>query len=97
TDAATGIRADKNNFGPRLGFAWQASRGTVLRGGYGVFYNPGNSESVYMRRHRQLPFGPIVTADINQFNPNFRRVSQGFDPIPVLDFGTVADNPVGGM
>jgi hypothetical protein len=97
SDAAAGIRADKNNFGPRFGFAWQARSGTVLRGGYGVFYNPGNSESVYMRRHRQLPFGPIVTADINQFNPDFRRVAQGFDPIPVLDFATVADNPVGGM
>jgi outer membrane receptor protein involved in Fe transport len=97
TDAATGIRADKNNFAPRLGFAWQATPSTVLRGGYGVFYNPGNSESVYMRRHRQLPFGPIVTADINQFNPTPRTVAQGFDPIPVLDFATVANNPVGAM
>ena len=97
TDDATGIRADKNNLGPRFGFAYQLTGGTVLRGGYGVFYNPGNSESVYMRRHRQLPFGPIVTADINQFSTTPRRVAQGFDPIPVLDFATVADNPVGGM
>jgi hypothetical protein len=97
TDAATGIQADKNNFGPRLGFAWQVTGGTVLRGGYGVFYNPGNSESVYMRRHRQLPFGPVLTADINPFNPSFRRMSQGFDPIPVLDFNVVANNPIGGM
>ena len=97
TDAATGIQGDKNNFGPRIGFAYQMTHGTVLRGGYGVFYNPGNSESVYMRRHRQLPFGPIVTADINQFSTSPRRVQQGFDPIPVLDFATVANNPVGGM
>jgi hypothetical protein len=97
TDEATGITADKNNLGPRVGFAYQAASGTILRGGYGVFYNPGNSESVYMRRHRQLPFGPIVTADINQFSPTPRRVAQGFDPIPVLDFATVAGNPVGGM
>ncbi|MCC6587493.1 MAG: TonB-dependent receptor [Bryobacterales bacterium] len=97
TDAATGIKADKNNFGPRLGFAYQARPSTVVRGGYGVFYNPPNSESVYMRRHRQLPFGPIVTPDINQFNPNFRKMSQGFDPIPVLDFNIVANNPTGAM
>ena len=97
TDAATGITADKNNFGPRFGFAYQLSRGIVLRGGYGVFYNPGNSEFVYMRRHRQLPFGPIVTADIDQFSTTPRTVAQGFDPIPVLDFNTVAQNPVGGM
>jgi outer membrane receptor protein involved in Fe transport len=97
TDAATGVTGDKNNFGPRVGFAYQMTPGTVLRGGYGVFYNPGNSESVYMRRHRQLPFGPIVTADINQFSTSPRLVQQGFDPIPVLDFATVAANPVGAM
>jgi hypothetical protein len=44
-----------------------------------------------------LPFGPIVTADINQFSTTPRRVAQGFDPIPALDFGTVANNPVGAM
>jgi hypothetical protein len=50
-----------------------------------------------MRRYRQLPFGPIVTADINQFSTSPRLVQQGFDPIPVLDFATVAANPVGAM
>jgi len=31
---------DRNNFGPRLGFAWQAVPDrVVLRGGYGVFYS----------------------------------------------------------
>jgi len=68
-----------------------------VRFGAGIFYNPAGSENVYMRRHRQLPFGPIVTADINQFNPNPRRVQDGFDPIPNLDFGVVANNPVGSM
>jgi hypothetical protein len=33
---------DRNNFGPRVGFSWDATgRGkTVVRGGFGVFYSP---------------------------------------------------------
>jgi len=30
---------DRNNFGPRVGFAWQASPRVVVRGGSGVFYS----------------------------------------------------------
>ena len=30
---------DKNNFGPRIGFAWKSPFGLVLRGGYGINYN----------------------------------------------------------
>jgi hypothetical protein len=30
---------DRNNFGPRLGFAWQATPRLVTRGGFGVFYS----------------------------------------------------------
>jgi len=42
TVSATGSRGlipvDKNNFAPRVGFAYQLNPGTVLRGGYGFFY-----------------------------------------------------------
>jgi len=39
---------DTNSFGPRFGFAWQARPGTVLRGGYGLFYASaiGNLDTV---------------------------------------------------
>ena len=42
TDGSIGDRAlvdpDRNNFAPRLGFAFQVSRDTVVRGGYGLGY-----------------------------------------------------------
>ena len=36
-DRAT-IRTDRNDFGPRAGFAWRATTNTVVRGGYGIYY-----------------------------------------------------------
>lgn len=42
TDGSIASRAtlapDRNNFAPRFGFAFRILEGTVLRGGYGVFY-----------------------------------------------------------
>ncbi len=36
------VKADKNNWGPRVGFAYQIDNKTVLRSGYGVYYSPEN-------------------------------------------------------
>ncbi len=34
------VQPDRNNFGPRLGLVYQLNDRTVLRGGFGIFYNP---------------------------------------------------------
>ena len=62
------INPDRNNFGPRLGFAYTATPHTVVRGGYGVSY-------VHFSRAGGgdlLPInGPqVVNAVINQTNPS---------------------------
>lgn len=36
----TQVPTDRNNWGPRFGFAYQLTGGTVLRGGYGIAYAP---------------------------------------------------------
>jgi hypothetical protein len=40
----SGIRPDNNNFAPRVGLAWSARSDTVVRGGYGIYYDSGNFE-----------------------------------------------------
>lgn len=35
----SGFDPDRNNFAPRVGFAWSITEKTVLRGGYGVYYD----------------------------------------------------------
>jgi outer membrane receptor protein involved in Fe transport len=34
------VRSDRNNVAPRVGVVYQAGARTVIRGGYGIFYNP---------------------------------------------------------
>ena len=33
------VAPDRNNFGPRLGIVYKANTATVIRGGYGIYYN----------------------------------------------------------
>jgi len=34
------VPSDKNNFGPRFGFAYKVAAKSVIRGGFGIFYGP---------------------------------------------------------
>ena len=44
-DGHAGISSDYSNVAPRLGFAYSARPGTVVRGGFGISYFPGNYTS----------------------------------------------------
>jgi hypothetical protein len=44
------INISKLNFGPRFGIAWQATKNTVVRGGYGIFYGNTTDSLLYNTR-----------------------------------------------
>jgi hypothetical protein len=55
---------DRNNFGPRLGFAWSPERfnsKVVFRGGFGILFNR-NGDSVYDNIRQDTPFSALATA-----------------------------------
>jgi carboxypeptidase family protein/TonB-dependent receptor-like protein len=92
-----GVKPDRNNVAPRFGFALRLGPTTVLRGGYGIFYNTQGNGRVSFRLHRQVPLGLTTAVDVDQFSPEPKRVEDGFEPIPDLDPSAVAENPAGNL
>jgi hypothetical protein len=73
------INPDRNNFGPRVGFAWSALPQTVVRGGYGISY-------VHFHRAGGANILPIngpqvvngVASQADPLAPSFRTTQQGY-------------------
>ncbi len=55
------LRPDRNNFAPRIGFAWKPFSKTVVRGGYGVNYNTGAYQGIVQQLALQPPFATTAT------------------------------------
>jgi hypothetical protein len=73
------VNPDRNNFAPRLGFAYSFDSKTVFRGGYGVSYIHQNR--VGSADLLGINYPQVVIATINQTNPNdptFRTTQQGY-------------------
>src|SRR5262249_47333486 len=76
-------------------FAYQLFRSTVLRGGFGIFYNANGSGGGLYRMHRYLPFAASDAVTVNELAPNYPKVQQGLPLPPSTDFATVSNNPIG--
>lgn len=55
------LRPDRNNFAPRIGFAWKPFSKTVVRGGYGINYNTGAYQGIVQQLAFQPPFSTTQT------------------------------------
>ena len=94
-DRHAGIQPDYRDIAPRFGFAYQASAKTVVRGGYGIFYNPAGALNTSLRLARGIPFGAIYSISPGDINVG-QRASDGFPPEPTIDFAA-AKNPSGAV
>lgn len=50
------VLAQKTNFAPRLGFAWQAAQRVVVRGGYGLFFQGNENHGLSVSNYVNFPF-----------------------------------------
>lgn len=85
----SGVESQKGGFQPRVGFAWSPSDHTVLRGGYGTYYDSGmfvvNSSLYYNPPFFTTSvFFPSATSLITLANPF--ATSNGFIPPAALSF-----------
>ncbi len=85
------VKADYNNFAPRVGLAWRMSPKTVVRSGFGVFYGRDENIGVGRRLTNNLPQFVQKTYISDQITPNI-VLSTGF-PADALDPALVT-NPV---
>ena len=91
---------NKTNWGPRFGFAWRPFGGskTVLRGGYGMFYNFIGSELGTLEMTFNPPFriGPTFSTNLPGTPPaaGYRPDLTFANPFPQSGGGGPASNPI---
>jgi hypothetical protein len=81
------LRPDRNNFAPRIGFAWKPLSQTVVRGGYGINYNIGAYQGIAQQLAFQPPFSVAQTNIQNA--PGELTLENGFPPVAA---GSISNN-----
>jgi hypothetical protein len=65
------VKPDKNNFSPRIGFAWRPipKKSMVIRGGYGMYYNTAVYNQIANNMAQQPPFANTLSIASNPASP----------------------------
>ncbi len=88
------INPNHNDWAPRFGLAYRLSEKTVLRAGYGIYYNPNQTNS-FTFLNTNPPFSPVITYTSLPTTPTLSLV----DPTPLGSAKTppppnvITDNP----
>jgi hypothetical protein len=91
--SSANVATDYGSIGPRVGFAYSFGSKIVLRGGYGLFYDPQTQAGTTIRQQRQWPFDLIYVITPGSLFPQ-NTVSQGF-VTPSQIPASVLANPYG--
>ena len=79
---------DKNNFGPRVGFAYALNDRTVVRGGYGKFFAEGTADEYHQTQLFIMSAAPQILSDGRSNFPTNPLQRPGADarpdPVPIL-------------
>ena len=82
--------APKHDFAPRFSLAFQVNPKTVVRAGYGLYYNSGASQISNVLSgalYGGVP-GGFVGSEIDNTDPTQASISQVFQPSPQVPLGT---------
>jgi hypothetical protein len=87
------IQPDRNNFAPRVGFAWRPFPAStmIVRGGYGIYYDNPLYQSLATQMAQQAPLStslrvlnspdnPLTLADPFRGSPNILNTTFAVDP-----------------
>jgi len=95
-NSSGGVVTHFNNFGPRLGFAYNPTSKLVLRGGWGIYYD-NSEEELTLQNLLAPPFSLIDTGvgDIG-LSPSFTQPFTSINSAPIGNIGCANAGGTGG-